>query len=56
MHSGFIGRNAYLYCASKGLATRFHTSIDRAGLKASLQLREQQSIVFAQAVGYTRGS
>ena len=56
MHSGFIDQNAYLYCASKGLATRFHARIDRASLKTSLQLREQQSIFFAQAVGYPRGS
>jgi len=53
VHSGFIGQNVYLYCASKGLATRFYASIDRAALKASLKLRAEQSIVFAQAVGYT---
>lgn len=54
-HSGFIGQNVYLYCASKRLAARFYASIDRAALKASLNLREQQSIVFAQAVGYPKG-
>ncbi len=54
-HSGFIGQNVYLYCASKGLAARFYASIDRASLKASLNLRADQSIVFAQAVGYPRG-
>jgi len=55
VHSGFIGQNVYLYCAAKGLATRFYASVDRAALKSSLNLREQQSIVFAQAVGHPRG-
>jgi nitroreductase len=54
-HTGFIGQNVYLYCASEGLGAHFHTSIDRAGLKDSLKLREDQAIVFAQAVGYPKG-
>jgi len=54
-HTGFIGQNVYLYCASEGLGTRFHTGIDRAALKESLRLREDQAIVFAQVVGYPKG-
>lgn len=54
-HTGFIGQNVYLYCASEGLGAHFHTSIDRAALKDSLKLREDQAIVFAQVVGYPKG-
>ncbi|MGA2784095.1 MAG: nitroreductase family protein [Candidatus Bathyarchaeia archaeon] len=53
-HTGFIGQNVYLYCASIGLGAHFHTSIDRASLKDSLKLRDDQAIVFAQAVGYPK--
>jgi nitroreductase len=51
-HTGFIGQNVYLYCASHGLASRFYAMFDRNSLTDSLKLRENQSIVFAQAVGY----
>jgi len=53
-HAGFIGQNVYLFCAAEGLGARFHTSIDRAALKNSLKLRDDQSIVFAQVVGYPK--
>ena len=54
-HTGFIGQNVYLYCASEGLGAHFYATIDRAALKDSLKLREDQAIVFAQAVGYPKG-
>jgi len=53
-HTGFIGQNVYLYCAAEGLGARFYAGIDRAALKDSLKLREDQAIVFAQAVGYPK--
>jgi nitroreductase len=54
-HTGFIGQNVYLYCASTGLGAHFYASItDRAALKESLKLRENQAIVFAQVVGYPK--
>ena len=53
-HTGFIGQNVYLYCASEGLGAHFYATIDRAALKDSLKLREDQAIVFAQAVGYPK--
>jgi nitroreductase len=53
-HSGFIGQNVYLYCAAEGLGARFHTSLDRTALQASLKLRDDQAIVFAQVVGYAK--
>ena len=53
-HSGFIGQNVCLFCAAAGLGTRFYASVDRAALKGSLKLRENQAVVFAQAVGYAK--
>ncbi len=53
-HTSFIGQNVYLYCASQGLAARFYAGLDRAALNESLKLREDQAIVFAQAVGYPK--
>ena len=53
-HTGFIGQNVYLYCASEGLGAHFYASIDRASLTDSLKLRSDQAIVFAQAVGYPK--
>jgi nitroreductase len=53
-HTGFIGQNVYLYCASQGLGARFYAGVDRAVLKTSLKLREEQAVVFAQAVGYAK--
>ena len=53
-HTGFIGQNVYLYCAAEGLGARFYAGIDRAALKDSLKLRQDQAIVFAQAVGYPK--
>jgi nitroreductase len=53
-HTGFIGQNVYLYCASQGLGARFYAGVDRGAVKASLKLREDQGIVFGQAVGYAK--
>jgi nitroreductase len=54
-HSGFIGQNVHLFCAAAGLGARFHASLDAAALKTSLKLRDDQSIVFGQVVGYAQG-
>ena len=53
-HTGFIGQNVYLYCASEGLGAHFYATIDRAALRDSLKLRDDQAILFAQAVGYAK--
>ena len=53
-HTGFIGQNVYLYCASEGLCARFYAGVDRAAMKDSLKLRDDQAVVFAQAVGYPK--
>lgn len=50
--TGFISQNVYLYCASEGLATVVHDLPDRAKLGKALQLKPDQKIVLAQAVGF----
>ena len=50
-NTGFIAENAYLYCASEGLAAVFRLSIDKEKLGAALKLRPDQRITGAQTVG-----
>ncbi len=50
--AGFISQNAYLYCASEGLATVVRASVDRPALAKALKLRAEQKIILAQTVGY----
>ncbi len=50
--AGFISQNAYLYCASEGLATVVRGMVDRNVLAPALSLRPEQTIVLAQTVGY----
>jgi nitroreductase len=48
---GYISQNAYLYCASEGLATGARASVDRKALGQRLKLRSDQMITLAQSVG-----
>jgi nitroreductase len=50
--TGFIAANAYLYCASEGLATVVRASVDKPTLAKALKLKDTQVIVLAQSVGY----
>jgi nitroreductase len=52
--TGFIAQNAYLYCASAGLATVVRGSVDRAALAAELRLSPNQRIILAQTIGYPK--
>lgn len=52
--AGHISENAYLFCASEGLAVVVHASIERRRLAQALGLRASQWIVLAQAVGYPK--
>jgi hypothetical protein len=52
--AGFISANAYLFCASEGLATVVRASVDKAALGKALKLRDTQIIVLAQSVGYPK--
>lgn len=51
---GFIAQNAYLYCASEGLATVVRGSVDKVELAKVLKLQANEKIVLAQSVGYTK--
>jgi SagB-type dehydrogenase family enzyme len=51
---GYISQNAYLFCASEGLATVARASVDRKALAAKLNLRPDQLIVLAQSVGHPK--
>ncbi|MDD5584205.1 MAG: nitroreductase family protein [Candidatus Omnitrophica bacterium] len=52
--TGFISENVYLYCASFNLATVVRGLIDRPELAKAMNLRADQKIIFAQAVGYPK--
>jgi len=52
--AGFISANAYLFCASEGLATVVRASVDKAALAKALKLRDAQVIVLAQSIGYPK--
>lgn len=49
--TGIIAGNVYLFAATHGLACWFH-NCDRAGLSKCLALRPDQSVLFAQSVGW----
>ena len=51
---GYISQNAYLYCASAGLATGARASLDRKALAQKMKLRPEQYVVLAQSVGYPK--
>lgn len=51
-HTGFIGQNVYLYCASEGLGAHFYVAANDTALRDGLKLRTTQAILFGQAVGY----
>lgn len=51
--TGYVSQNIYLFCASEGLATVVH-DLERAPLAKALQLRPEQKIILAQAVGYPK--
>jgi nitroreductase len=50
-NTGFIGQNVYLYCAAAGLGAHFYASVDKGAMKAGLKLRDDQAVMFGQAVG-----
>jgi SagB-type dehydrogenase family enzyme len=49
--TGIIAGNVYLFAASFGLASWFH-NCNKSALKAALNLRTDQRILFGQTVGY----
>ena len=49
--TGFIAQNVYLFAASQGLAAWFH-NCDKQNTVKEFKLRPEQSVLFAQSVGY----
>lgn len=52
--AGCVSQNVYLFCASAGLATVVHEIGDRTPLAQAMNLRAEQKIIYAQAVGYPK--
>ncbi|MDP8230405.1 MAG: SagB/ThcOx family dehydrogenase [Candidatus Gorgyraea atricola] len=50
--TGFISQNVYLFCASEGLATVVLGWVDKPALSKIMNLRDDQSIILTQPVGY----
>jgi len=49
--TGLIAANVYLFAASQGLAAHFH-NCDKRNTAREFKLRPEQSVLFAQTVGY----
>ncbi len=53
-HCGFIGQNVYLFCASEGLNVVFRGWIDKELIKQTLNLKEDQHVMYSQSVGFPK--
>ncbi len=53
--TGLIAQNVYLFAASQGLAAWFH-NCDKENTFKEFKLRPEQSVLFAQSVGYPENS
>jgi len=53
--TGFIAQNVYLFAASQDLAAWFH-NCDKENTRTEFKLRPEQSVLFAQSVGYPENS
>lgn len=51
---GYISQNAYLYCASEGLATCARGTVSRDSISVKLKLSADQKIILAHSVGYPK--
>ena len=49
-----IAENVYLFAASEGLATGIRALVDKPPLAEALKLRDSQSIIMAQCVGFPK--
>lgn len=50
--TAFISQNAYLFCASEGLATVILGFVDKDKLAKIMKLNEHQKVILTQPVGY----
>ncbi|MCF8335724.1 MAG: SagB/ThcOx family dehydrogenase [Bacteroidales bacterium] len=53
-HCGFIGQNVYLFCASEGLNCVFRGSINKELISKTLNLEENQHVMYSQSVGFPK--
>jgi SagB-type dehydrogenase family enzyme len=53
-HCGFIGQNVYLFCASEDLNVVFRGWIDKKLIKKTLNLKEDQHVMYSQSVGFPK--
>jgi len=53
MHTGFIAQNVFIYCSINGMTSvvREVSGVDR--LREALRLRDDQSLIMSQAIGYS---
>jgi len=51
--TGLIAGNVYLFAASQGMASWFH-NCDKISMTKQLSLREEQRVLFAQSVGFSK--
>lgn len=49
--TGFMSQNAYLYCASEGLATVVVGMVDKETLREKMKLKPGQRVILTQPVG-----
>ncbi|MFO7867927.1 MAG: SagB/ThcOx family dehydrogenase [Bacteroidales bacterium] len=49
---GFIGQNVYLFAASENLNCVFRGYIDKEQLHSTLELNQNQHVLFSQSIGY----
>jgi len=49
--TGFISQNVYLYCAAANLSTVILGLVDRDKLHKTLELNENEKIIYTQIVG-----
>ena len=56
LDNGFIGQNAYLYCAAAQLGSVFIALLDREKLHKIMGLGEREKIICAQMVGKLLGA
>ncbi len=50
--SAFMAQNAYLYCASEGLATVVRAYLDPDELAAAMNVKPPREVTLAQSIGY----
>ncbi|MFP4619793.1 MAG: SagB/ThcOx family dehydrogenase [Bacteroidales bacterium] len=53
-HCGFIGQNVYLFAASEGLNCVFRGSVDKELITKTLNLNENQHVVYSQSIGFSK--